>query len=329
MDKPNLLSVKNLSIAFPSENDENRVVQDVSFELNSNEILGIVGESGSGKSVTTMAVMGLLPGKIAKIKSGSIVFDGKSLLDLKEKQWRSIRGNDISMIFQEPMSALNPSMKCGQQVAEIVELHKKLSPKKAKETVIQLFEKVKLPRPNEIYNSYPHQISGGQMQRVMIAMAIACKPKVLIADEPTTALDVTVQKEIITLLKELQQETGMSIIFISHDLALVSEIANRVLVMYKGKIVEEGSVFKIFHLPENNYTKALLMSRPALDVRLAILPTIASIANGTFKAREIRPGQRAKRHRSLYTQNPILEVSNLTKYYFANMGIFSKSKIVK
>lgn len=329
MDKPNLLSVKNLSIAFPVENDENRVVQDVSFELNSNEILGIVGESGSGKSATTMAVMGLLPGKIAKIKSGSIVFDGKSLLDLKENDWRSIRGNDISMIFQEPMSALNPSMKCGQQVAEIVELHKKLSPKKAKETVIQLFEKVKLPRPNEIYNSYPHQISGGQMQRVMIAMAIACKPKVLIADEPTTALDVTVQKEIIALLKELQQETGMSIIFISHDLALVSEIADRVLVMYKGKVVEEGSVFQVFHLPKDNYTKALLNARPKLEERLEKLPTIKNFLENKIPSKVISPQERALRHKKIYTQAPLLEVLNVKKEYYSNAGWFGKAKTVR
>lgn len=329
MDKPNLLSVKNLSIAFPAENDENRVVQDVSFHLNPNEILGIVGESGSGKSVTTMAVMGLLPAKIAKIKSGSIVFDGKPLLDLKEEQWRSIRGNDISMIFQEPMSALNPSMKCGQQVAEIVALHKKVSPIKAKETVIQLFEKVKLPRPNEIYNSYPHQISGGQMQRVMIAMAIACKPKILIADEPTTALDVTVQKEIMALLKELQQEAGMSIIFISHDLALVSEIADRVMVMYKGKIVEEGSVFKIFHLPENNYTKALLNARPKLEERLEKLPTIKNFLENKIPSKVISPQERALRHKKLYTQGPLLEVLNVKKEYYSNAGWFGKTKTVR
>src|SRR5690554_8219253 len=181
------------------------------------------------------------------------------------------------------MSALNSSMKCSQQVAEIVELHKKLSPKKAKETVIQLFEKVKLPRPNEIYNSYPHQISGGQMQRVMIAMAIACKPKVLIADEPTTALDVTVQKEILALLKDIQQETKMAMIFISHDLSLVSEIADRVVVMYQGDVVESAVTSELFNNPQAEYTKALLAARPSLDLRLEVLPTIASISDESFK----------------------------------------------
>jgi peptide/nickel transport system ATP-binding protein len=233
------------------------------------------------------------------------------------------------MIFQEPMSALNPSLKCGFQVSEILRLHLKINASEAKKETITLFEKVKLPRPNEIYNSYPHQISGGQMQRVMIAMAIACKPKLLIADEPTTALDVTVQKEIISLLKSIQQETKMALLFISHDLSLVSEIADRVVVMYKGNIVESAITENLFKNPKAEYTKALLASRPSLNMRLAKLPTIASIADDSFKPREIKATERAKKHKQIYTKQPILEISNLEKYYFSKVGIFAKKEIVK
>ena len=191
-----------------------------------------------------------------------------------------------------------------------------------------MFEKVKLPRPREIYNSYPHQISGGQMQRVMIAMAIACKPKLLIADEPTTALDVTVQKEIMLLLKEIQKETKMSMLFISHDLGLVSEIVDRVVVMYKGNIVEEGSAFQVFKMPKEDYTKALMASRPSLDIRLKELPTIASLAEKSYKSIEITPQERALKHKDLYTKKPILEILNVKKEYYSNVGFFAKKKVV-
>jgi len=236
-----VLQVKNLCISFKKGNGYHNVISNLCYELNSNEILGIVGESGSGKSVSSLAIMGLLPKKLAKIDEGEILFDGHNLLQVDGKKFQKIRGSEIAMVFQEPMSSLNPSLKCGFQVGEILKVHTKKSTAAIKLEVLQLFEKVKLPNPDKIYSSYPHEISGGQKQRVMIAMAIACKPKLLIADEPTTALDVTVQKEIILLLKELQQETKMSIIFVSHDLALVSEIAHNVLVMYKGEIVEQGN----------------------------------------------------------------------------------------
>ena len=222
MTNSTILKVKDLNISFGSKKEKSLVVHDVSFSVSENEILGIVGESGSGKSVTSLALMGLLPKRISHL-TGEVIYRDKDLLKEKEKNFRKIRGNEIAMIFQEPMSALNPSLKCGYQVTEILQHHLKLSASNAKKETISLFNKVKLPRPNEIFNSYPHQISGGQMQRVMIAMAIACKPKLLIADEPTTALDVTVQKEIILLLKELQKETKMSLLFISHDLSLISD----------------------------------------------------------------------------------------------------------
>ncbi len=327
MGKTELLHIENLTISF-GKKDPRNVVEDISLVVHPNEVLGIVGESGSGKSVTSMAIMGLLPKEQSHI-AGSIQFEGKELLSLTNHQFQKLRGNDIAMIFQEPMSALNPSMTCGVQVAELLRLHRSMSASEAKKETLSLFEKVKLPRPNEIFKSYPHQISGGQMQRVMIAMAISCKPKLLIADEPTTALDVTVQKEVLLLLKELQQETGMSLIFISHDLALVSEIAERVVVMYQGRIEESGSVFEIFKLPKSSYTKALLASRPTLDVRLKELPTIASIADKTFKPQEITPQQRAFRHKSMYTHAPLLEVQNLKKYYYQNAKLFGKADVVR
>ncbi len=328
MNTPPLLSVQELSVSFGNEKNSLEVLHNISFDVYANEILGIVGESGSGKSVTSLSIMGLLPKKQANL-SGNIFFEGKNLLKTTGKEFQKIRGNEIAMIFQEPMSALNPSLKCGFQVAEILRLHLKMNTSAAKKETISLFEKVKLPRPNEIYNSYPHQISGGQMQRVMIAMAIACKPKLLIADEPTTALDVTVQKEIISLLKSIQQETKMAMLFISHDLSLVSEIADRVVVMYKGDIVENAITTEIFKNPKAEYTKALLASRPSLNVRLAKLPTIASIADKSFEPREVKTVERAKKHKKIYTNPPILEINNLEKQYFSSVGLFSKLEIIK
>lgn len=328
MNTAPLLSIRDLTVAFGNKKNSIEILHAISLEVFENEILGIVGESGSGKSVTSLSIMGLLPKKHTNL-SGNILFEQHNLLTTDEKVFRKIRGKEIAMIFQEPMSALNPSLKCGFQVAEILRLHLKMNASEAKKETISLFEKVKLPRPNDIYNSYPHQISGGQMQRVMIAMAIACKPKLLIADEPTTALDVTVQKEILSLLKTIQQETKMAMVFISHDLSLVSEIADRVVVMYKGKIVENATTEEIFKHPKAEYTKALLASRPSLNVRLEKLPTIASIADKSFKPREIKSTERAKKHKQIYTKKPILEILNLEKKYFSNVGIFSKAEVVK
>lgn len=329
MNKNSLISIQDLSISFFSGKVENEVVKSVSFQLDKNEILGIVGESGSGKSVTTLSIMGLLPKNISKIKNGEILFEGQTLHTLTEKELQKLRGNSISMIFQEPMSALNPSMPCGRQVAEILVQHKSLSRKAAKKETFLLFEKVKLPEPKEIYNKYPHQISGGQMQRVMIAMAIACKPKILIADEPTTALDVTVQKEIISLLKELQKETGMSILFISHDLTLVSEIADRILVMYQGKIVEQGSVNEIFITPKHTYTKALIHARPSLKHRQEKLSTIQDFLENKVKSTVVSESQRAAKHKQIYSAPPLLKVQNLKKEYYTSVGLFRNQKVTK
>ena len=359
-----ILKIKNLSISFPSKAEENEVVHNISFQLNKNEILGIVGESGSGKSVTSLAILGLLS-KNAKVK-GELLFrlgeESIPLSKLSHKEFQKIRGNEISMIFQEPMSSLNPSLTCGYQVLEILQKHfTNISKSTHKKEVIKLFNQVKLPRAEAIFNQYPHQISGGQKQRVMIAMAIACKPKILIADEPTTALDVTVQKEIILLLKELQQETNMSIVFITHDLALISEIANRVLVMYQGKIVERGLVEQVFKHPKNNYTKALIHSKPSLDVRLRVLPTIEDyrllqrdgllhrearrdterhgeenreerkeerqchselvLETQEKKSLLISKEEREEKHQKMYAEPPLLEVKNLATYFKTNSGI--------
>ena len=323
MENP-LLQISHVTISARKEGQWLPIVKDSDFVLHQNEILGIVGESGSGKSVTSLAVMGLLPKGILAVTDGKILFEGNDVTALGQKELRKMRGNAIGMIFQEPMSSLNPSLKCGYQVAEILKEHTNLSASQIKAEVLSLFEKVKLPNPEKIYNRYPHEISGGQKQRVMIAMAIACKPKVLIADEPTTALDVTVQKEIILLLKELQRETGMSIIFISHDLSLVSEIANRVLVMYRGEIVEQGNAVDIFNNPKHLYTKALINSRPSLEVRLKRLPTIQDYLEGTVDKTAVTPQQRSAEHEKLYSQAPLLEVINVEKEYVSSAGLFGR-----
>ena len=325
MQKNAILSLKDISISF----GDNQVIHNISYGLNKNEILGIVGESGSGKSVSSLAILGLLPRRISKITSGSIIYEDEDLTQLSSKAFQRIRGNKIAMIFQEPMSSLNPSMTCGKQVEEILLQHNSLSKNEVRQETISLFEKVKLPNPERILKSYPHAISGGQKQRVMIAMAIACKPDILIADEPTTALDVTVQKDIINLLKELQIETKMSIIFITHDLALISEIADRVIVMYKGDIVEQGAVKDIFKNPQHNYTKALINSRPSLDTRLQTLPTIQDFLNDTISNDIVTSEAREKNHKILYGKPPILEVINVEKEFISKSGLFTKSQSFK
>ncbi|WP_040279674.1 ABC transporter ATP-binding protein [Psychroserpens damuponensis] len=324
-----LLKVEQLSISFSSEGIDNEIIKSISYHLNKNEILGVVGESGSGKSVSSLAILGLLPKKISKITQGSIQFDSQDLTTLSAKQFQKIRGKKIAVIFQEPMSSLNPSMTCGKQVIELLLQHTNLSKAEAKTETLALFEKVKLPLPDRVYNAYPHEISGGQKQRVMIAMAIACKPQLLIADEPTTALDVTVQKDIILLLKELQKEGQMSIIFISHDLSLVSEIADRVMVMYKGAIVEQGDIEQVFKFPKHIYTKALINSKPSTKTRLKQLPTIDDFINNTATSTVITSTERAETHQRIYAQKPLLEVINIEKEYISKSGWFSKPETFK
>jgi len=337
-----LLEVRNLVTEFSSDGMITKAVNDVSFVLNKGETLGIVGESGSGKSVTSLSIMRLIADPPGKIASGNIIFNNGSatdMLSLREKDMRKFRGKQIAMIFQEPMTSLNPVIKCGHQVAEAIRLHLKLSNKAAKERTIHLFEEVQLPRPLAIYNSYPHELSGGQKQRVMIAMAMSCEPSVLIADEPTTALDVTVQKTIIELMKNLQKKHQMSIVFITHDLGVIAEIADRVLIMYKGKILESGRVAEIFSNPQHPYTKGLLACRPTMERRLKQLPvvadfmeeskdgiitekklTIAELTGGLVITKEAR----ASMHENLYAKKPILEVKNLKTYFPIRSGLFGK-----
>ena len=321
-EKSALLKVENLSISFPNEAELTQVVHGISYEVFPNEIVGIVGESGSGKSVSSLAAMGLL-GKNAKIE-GELTFENKNLLALSDTEWQKIRGNKISMIFQEPMSSLNPSMKCGQQVIEVLQQHKKQSKQEARFELLRLFEKVKLPRPESIFSAYPHQISGGQKQRVMIAMAIACKPKLLIADEPTTALDVSVQKEILLLLKALQQETQMSVLFISHDLEVIAQLCQRVLVMHQGNLVEQNTTEAIFETPKELYTKALIASRPSTKNRVFPLPTVSDFLNNSVSTEAELISERQKKHEKIYANPPLLEVKGLVKKFIDQKNWWSK-----
>ncbi|WP_438961583.1 ABC transporter ATP-binding protein [Nonlabens sp.] len=321
LNKP-LAVIKNLNVSFKNGKQEQQVLFDVNLELFENEILAVVGESGSGKSVTSKALMGLLPVKNAVIQVEQLSVLDKDLLEFNNGEWSRFRGSVISMIFQEPMSSLNPTITCGKQVAEILQIHTKLSSREIKAEVLRLFEKVKLPTPEQTFKKYPHEISGGQMQRVMIAMAIACKPKILIADEPTTALDVTVQKEIILLLKELQAEYGMSVLFISHDLSLVHEIADRIAVMYKGKVVEMGTPEQLFNNAQETYTQALIAARPDTEIRLKRLPTISDFMNDAVPQEVITASERRVTHQQLYENKPLLELVNVVKKYPLKKELF-------
>lgn len=325
------LSVSDLTVDFTHENGAIRAVDHISFNLTPGKTLGIVGESGSGKSVTSLAIMRLLPPN-AEISGGQILLedsDGNStdILSISEKEMRSWRGRRISMIFQEPMTSLNPSYRCGRQVMEMISEHEKISKKDAKERVLKLFEEVMLPRPVEMLRAYPHQLSGGQRQRVMIAMAIACNPGLLIADEPTTALDVTVQKSILLLLKTLQQKHRMSLMFISHDLGVIAEIADEVVVMYKGKIVEKGNVHDVFTRPQHPYTKGLIGCRPSPGARPAKLPVIADFLNGKQIVNDLIPAApRDENHARLYAKPPLLKATNVVTRYITKRNIFGKPK---
>lgn len=329
MEKKLLLSVKKLSIIFNINNIPSKAVNSISFDVYENEIVGVIGESGSGKSVTALSLMRLIQFSEKTKFSGTVTYKGMDIKELSEKEIQSVRGREIAMVFQEPMSALNPSMTCGSQVREILLHHDVVNKKDLNDEVLRLFNSVKIPDAHMAVQKYPHELSGGQQQRVMIAMAIACKPKILIADEPTTALDVTVQKEIIALLSSLQKETKMSIIFISHDLALVSEISNRILVMYKGRIIENGDTNTVLKTPKEPYTKALISAKPKTGKRLKRLPTIKDILSGSNKLEIITKKEREKRHKKIYNSPPILRVENLEKIYFKRYGLFSEKTSFK
>jgi peptide/nickel transport system ATP-binding protein/oligopeptide transport system ATP-binding protein len=264
LQKKPLLEVQNLSIHFFTEEGVIRAVENVSFEIYSGEILGLVGESGCGKSVTGLSLLRLIPTPPGRIVNGDITFDGRSLLNLEEKEMERVRGNDISMIFQEPMTSLNPVFTIGDQIMEAIILHQGLDKKAARERAIEMLDRVRIPSPDKTIDSYPHQLSGGMRQRAMIAMALSCQPKLLIADEPTTALDVTIQAQVLELLKEIQREMGMSVMLITHDLGVIAEIADRVAVMYAGRIFEYGPIEAIFGKMRNPYTRGLMTSIPQL-----------------------------------------------------------------
>ncbi|SKD06874.1 peptide/nickel transport system ATP-binding protein [Chitinophaga ginsengisegetis] len=337
------VEIQDLEVTFRSGQTTTTAVNQISLSIGKGEIVGVVGESGSGKSVTALSLMRLIdmPGTIS---GGQILYQAAdetavNLLQLPDATMRSYRGNEIAMIFQEPMTALNPLHTCGEQVAEAIRLHTGVSRKAARNEVIALFEKVKLPDPAGIMDRYPHEISGGQKQRVMIAMAISCHPRLLIADEPTTALDVTVQKAILELLRELQQQMEMSVIFITHDLGVVAEIAERVVVMYKGNIVEEGTVRNVFLHPQHPYTKGLLACRPPLDKRLVRLPVIRDFmetdSRGQIheKAGAIRDVMQSlvipeaalrQREQQLVAAAPLLEVHQLKTWFPVKRSITGK-----
>jgi peptide/nickel transport system ATP-binding protein len=368
IDKKKLLDIQNLTVQFDTEDGLVTAVNDISFTLYKGETVGIVGESGSGKSVTSLSIMRLINEPPGKISNGKMFYfteggadsgqnpksetqnpkstEGGTEIDLAtlpEEEMRHYRGNEIAMIFQEPMTSLNPVYTCGQQVTEAILIHQKCSKEEAKNKTLALFEKVKLPDPERAFRSYPHQLSGGQKQRVMIAMALSCNPALLIADEPTTALDVTVQKQILDLIESLQKESNMSVVFITHDLGVIADIADRVIVMYKGSIVEQGSVKEIFKNPQHPYTKSLLACRPPLGDRLRRLPVVADFmdvekqADGSLKIIEkadsilkvlasvkIPQSEIDERLAHLLTQEPILQVKNLKTWYASKKNWLGK-----
>jgi peptide/nickel transport system ATP-binding protein len=325
-----LLKIEDLSLEFRRDTQWNPILHHINLSLNEGEVLGIVGESGSGKSVTALSVMQLLNPKTARYPSGKILFRADSddkkppldILNASESTMQALRGNQIGMIFQEPMTSLNPVIRCGEQISEQIILHKHVSKKEAKEQVINLFKEVMLPRPAQIFDSYPHELSGGQKQRIMIAMAMSCNPKLLIADEPTTALDVTIQKNILELIRSLQQKHGMSVLFITHDLGVMAEVADRTIVMYKGDIVEENTVQNIFLNPQNPYTKQLIACRPSMNQRLRTLPQVSDFAGTNDNAVQdiitkltVKPEDRRTAHEKLYSGDKIVTINNLNKVY--------------
>lgn len=339
-----LIDVEHLTISFPHDEERVPVVNDITFHIDKGEVVGLVGESGSGKSVTSLSLMRLLPIPPASVDSGKILFYENSistnLLGLADEDIRHYRGNKLGMIFQEPMSSLNPVFTCGAQLVEAIRLHRHVSYEEAERLTVELFRQVQLPTPEKMLHRYPHQLSGGQKQRVMIAMAICCHPQLVIADEPTTALDVTVQKAILKLLKDLQQQLQISVLFITHDLGVVAEIADRVMVMYRGKIVEQGAVQQIFQSPQHPYTKGLLACRPPLDRQLKKLPVIADfmeekdgkiVEKNTdieelLEKLEIPSSQKGINLKALQKKQPILQVKDLVTRFPGKTNFWGKTE---
>lgn len=333
MTAPALLQVENLRVSFKNEEKQYiEIVKGISFSIPVNTTVALVGESGSGKSVTSLATMGLLPPESSQIALDSkILFEGKNLLDLPRREMRKKCGKDIAMIFQEPMSSLNPVFTVGSQIAEILQLHLGMSRKQARVRALELLIEVGIPSPETKIDAYPGQLSGGQQQRVMIAMAIACKPKLLIADEPTTALDVTIQKQILNLLESLRKKHQMSMLFITHDLALVGEIADQVIVMRQGQIREQGRVKDVLERPQDVYTKALLHCRPQLSKRPMRLPMISDFmqqkGDDYIETHTVDVESLQQRSRGLTGQEEIiLDVRDLKKSFYSRKGLFGKEE---
>jgi peptide/nickel transport system ATP-binding protein len=319
-----LLTVRNLRVNFRlDKHTEFEAVKGVSFDIPTNATVALVGESGSGKSVTSLSILGLLPKENATVLAGSeIMYGGRNLIALDPTELRRLRGADISMIFQEPMTSLNPVFTVGFQLTEVLRLHLGLSPSDARKRALALLAEVGIPDPEFKINAYPSQMSGGQQQRVMIAMAIACEPKLLIADEPTTALDVTIQKQILDLIRDLQKKHRMSVLFITHDLAVVGEIADYVVVMRNGEIREQGPAKSVFENPQDAYTKALLLCRPSLDRRPVRLPVIEDFMTGDGHAMHLN-----ERKRGIAAADPIiLDVRHLGKDFYSREGLFGRRK---
>ena len=325
--KPNkntLLEINNLNISIAQNQSSKSLVKNISFKIKKNEIIGLIGESGSGKSLTSLAILNLLNKDKFKV-TGEVLFKGNDLLKISEEEMLKNRGAEISMIFQEPMSALNPTMKIGYQLYEMYKAHQNKSFLEITNRIKKLIKKVKLEGVENLFEKYPHEISGGQKQRVMIVMALACNPKLLIADEPTTALDVTAQKEIIDILKLLQKSEGLSILFISHDLKLVSKITDRLVILKDGVIEETGINKKIFKAPISDYTKALLSVIINPKKRLKTLPTIETYESNKKIVKENK-SQRQKRQKKIYSNEPILRVNNVSKFYNSSSNLFQKNK---
>lgn len=321
-EKKPLLQVEGLSVS----SKDRLLLNGLSFSINSNEIVAIVGESGSGKSLTALSIAGLLFQTSLSISSQKMQLGRHDLSHLSSKDWQTVRGKHLGIVFQEPQSSLNPSMRCGLQVKERLQKNKIGTYKDHYNMVLEAFEKVQLPQPERIFKAYPHELSGGQKQRVMIAIALIGTPELLIADEPTTALDVTVQKDILTLIKERKKAHKMSILFISHDLSVVAQFADRVLVIHQGKLVESGTVTEIFKNPKDPYTQGLLYARPQPDKRLKRLPTVADFSQKQKNFTSISKDMRSKRHQGLYAQKPLLEVKGLVKEYPLTRNWFKENQ---
>ncbi len=325
----NILSIKNLTIEFKSEDETVRAVKSLNLDIPKGKTVGLVGESGSGKSVTSLAIMGLIPSPPGRISEGEILFHGKDLTKMTQEQMRKIRGNHIGMIFQEPMTSLNPVYTVGNQIDEVLMLHQGKSAKEARQRTIELLDEVGIPSPSESVNKYPHQMSGGQKQRVMIAMAMACEPELLICDEPTTALDVTIQKQVLELMFDLQRKHGMSMLFITHDLAVIADIADEVAVMFRGDLVEKNTTKKLFENPQHPYTKGLLACRPSLVENTKRLLTVEDFVGGVAtNEADLEPFKKEiKVARPINEQeNPvILEIKGFSKHFPIKGGLFGRT----